>query len=57
MGPTAEAKDQGAKMVSVIASILGVENEKDLSEGDVEKLMRQIKDPWAPSTDSVCQWP
>ena len=45
MGPTAEAKDQGAKMVSAIASILGVENEKDLSEGDVEKLMRQIKDP------------
>ena len=45
MGPTAEAKDQGAKMVSAIASILGVENEKDLTEGDVEKLMRQIKDP------------
>ena len=45
MGPTAEVKDQGAKMISAIASILGVENEKDLSEDDVEKLINQIKDP------------
>ena len=45
MGPTAEVKDQGAKMISAIASILGVENEKDLSEDDVEKLLNQIKDP------------
>ena len=45
MGPTAEVKDQGAKMISAIASILGVENEKDLSEADVEKLINQIKDP------------
>ena len=45
MGPTAEVKDQGAKMISAIASILGVENEKDLSEDEVEKLVNQIKDP------------
>jgi len=45
MGPTAEVKDQGAKMISAIASILGVENEKDLSEDKVEKLLDQIKDP------------
>jgi F420-non-reducing hydrogenase small subunit len=45
MGPTAEVKDQGAKMVSAIASLLGVENEKDLPESDVEKLVDQIKDP------------
>ena len=45
MGPTAEVKDQGAKMISAIASILGVENEKDLSEDEVEKLLDQIKDP------------
>ena len=45
MGPTAEVKDQGAKMISAIASILGVENEKDLSEDEVEKLLNQIKDP------------
>ena len=45
MGPTAEVKDQGAKMISAIASILGVENEKDFSEDKVEKLLNQIKDP------------
>ena len=45
MGPTAEVKDQGAKMISAIASILGVENEKDLSEDEAEKLLNQIKDP------------
>ena len=45
MGPTAEVTDQGAKMISAIASILGVENEQDLSDEDVEALMDQIKDP------------
>jgi len=45
MGPVAGVKDQGAKMISAIASILGVGNEKELSENDVEKLMDQIKDP------------
>jgi F420-non-reducing hydrogenase small subunit len=45
MGPTAEVADQGAKMISAIASILGVENERELSEEDVEELMNQIKDP------------
>ena len=45
MGPTTEVEDQGAKMLSAIASILGVEDEKKLSEEDVEKLMNQIKDP------------
>jgi len=44
-GPPAGVMDQGAKMVSAIASILGVENEKDLSEDDVGKLMDQIVDP------------
>lgn len=45
MGPTAEVKDQGAKMISAIASILGVDNEKDMSDKDLENLMNQIKDP------------
>ncbi len=45
MGPTAEVKDQGAKMVSALASILGVENEKDLTEEDVTNLINQVVDP------------
>jgi len=45
MGPTAGVSDQGAKMIGAIASILGVEKEKDLSDEEVEKLMDQIKDP------------
>lgn len=45
MGPTSEVKDQGAKMISAAASILGVEKEKEFSDEDVEKLMDQIKDP------------
>jgi F420-non-reducing hydrogenase small subunit len=45
MGPTAEVKDQGAKMISAIASILGVSQEKDLSAEDVAKLIDGIKDP------------
>lgn len=45
MGPTAEVEDQGAKMISAIASILGVEDEKEFSMEDVEKLMNQIEDP------------
>ena len=45
MGPTAEISDQGAKMISAIASILGVQNEKDLSDNEVEALLNQIKDP------------
>lgn len=45
MGPTADAQDQGAKMIGAVASILGVEKEKELSDEEVEKLLDQIKDP------------
>ncbi len=45
MGPTADVSDQGAKMIGAIASILGVEKEKDLSDAEVEKIIDQIKDP------------
>lgn len=45
MGPTADVSDQGAKMIGAIASILGVEKEKDLSDEEIEKLLDQIKDP------------
>jgi F420-non-reducing hydrogenase small subunit len=38
--------EQGAAMISALASILGLEEEKgQYSEENVEKLMGQIKDP------------
>ena len=45
MGPTSEVRDQGAKAVSFIASILGVEDEEKLSEEEVQKLIDKIVDP------------
>jgi F420-non-reducing hydrogenase small subunit len=45
MGPPAGVVDQGARMLSAVASILGAENEKDLSDDDIQKLIDQIKDP------------
>ena len=45
MGPTPEITDQGAKLVSAIASILGVDGEEDMTDEEVEKLIDQIKDP------------
>jgi F420-non-reducing hydrogenase small subunit len=44
-GPVAGIKDQGAKAVSMIASILGVENEDQLSDEEVEALLNQVVDP------------
>ena len=44
-GPVEGEADQRARMVSAIASILGVEDEKDLSDEYIEKLMEQIVDP------------
>jgi len=45
MGPPAGVIDQGAKMLSAVASMLGAENEKNLSDDDIQKLVDQIKDP------------
>ncbi|MBU7015561.1 MAG: oxidoreductase [Theionarchaea archaeon] len=45
MGPTPEVADQGAKLVSAIASILGVEGEERMTEKEIEALIAQIKDP------------
>lgn len=45
MGPTAEVRDQGAKMLDALASILGVENEKNFTPEDVEKLIDEVVDP------------
>jgi F420-non-reducing hydrogenase small subunit len=45
-GPCPNVPEQGAAMISALASILGSEEEKrQYSEEDVEKLMSQIKDP------------
>lgn len=45
MGPTAEVKDQGSKMISAIASILGANKEKELSPGEIANLISGVKDP------------
>ncbi|MEO0092151.1 MAG: oxidoreductase [candidate division WOR-3 bacterium] len=45
MGPAPEVLDQGAKMISAIGSILKIDEEKKLTEEDVEKLINKIKDP------------
>jgi len=45
-GPCPNAPEQGAAMMSALASILGLEDEQEhYSQEDVEKLMSQIKDP------------
>jgi F420-non-reducing hydrogenase small subunit len=43
-GPTKEAFDQGGNMLNLVATIFGV-NEEDLTEDDVERIFKQIKDP------------
>jgi F420-non-reducing hydrogenase small subunit len=45
-GPCPNSPEQGAGMMSALASILGLEEEKEkYSDKDVEELMGQIKDP------------
>jgi F420-non-reducing hydrogenase small subunit len=45
-GPCPNAPEQGAAMMSALASILGLEEEQEhYTPEDVEKLMNQIKDP------------
>ncbi len=44
-GPTAEVKDHGARVLSSIASILGIEEEEQMTDGELEKLLDQIVDP------------
>lgn len=43
-GPTPNSMDQGAKMISALASILGIENEEKMSEEEIQKLIDQIVD-------------
>ncbi|MBN2065346.1 MAG: oxidoreductase [Candidatus Thermoplasmatota archaeon] len=44
-GPTPNSLDQGAKMMSALASILGLEGEEKMSDEEVEKLINQVVDP------------
>lgn len=45
MGPTSAAKDQGAKAIAALASVIGLENEEQMSDEAVQKLIEQIRDP------------
>jgi len=45
MGPVPGVVDQGAKMLSALASVMGLEDEMDLEEGAVKELIGQVKDP------------
>ena len=44
-GPVDGVLDQGARSLSMLASILGVEGEEKITEEDVKKLIDQIADP------------
>jgi F420-non-reducing hydrogenase small subunit len=44
-GPTPQSLDQGAKMISALASILGIEGEEKMSDEEVQKLIDQVVDP------------
>ena len=45
MGPTAATIDQGAATLSAVASMLGIEEEKELSDEEMARLIDQVKDP------------
>jgi F420-non-reducing hydrogenase small subunit len=44
-GPTPQSLDQGAKMISALASILGIEGEEKMSDAEIQKLIDQVVDP------------
>jgi F420-non-reducing hydrogenase small subunit len=46
MGPTSAVTEQGASMLSALASVFGItDKETELSEEQIEALMKQIQDP------------
>jgi F420-non-reducing hydrogenase small subunit len=45
MGPVKEVIDQGAKGLSMIASVLGLEGEDEMTEEDIQKLISGLVDP------------
>lgn len=44
-GPTSKVADQGAKGLSAIASLIGIQEEEEMSEEELEKVMTKIVDP------------
>ncbi len=44
-GPTPNSLDQGGKMISALASILGLDNEEMASDEEVDALVDQVVDP------------
>lgn len=44
-GPVADAGEQGARMLSMVASILGVDGEDEMSDDQVQRLIDRIPDP------------
>lgn len=45
LGPAPAVIDQGAKMIGAISSILKIDDEKNLTEAQVQELVDKIKDP------------
>ena len=45
MGPTPEVGDQGGKTISALSSVLRVDDEKDITGPETEKLLAKVKDP------------
>jgi F420-non-reducing hydrogenase small subunit len=44
-GPTPNSLDQGGKMISALASVLGLEGEENISDEEVDELIEKVVDP------------
>ncbi len=45
MGPTSEVRDQGAKMISALGSILAIDDEEKYTAEEIYQIARKIVDP------------
>lgn len=43
-GPTPRSKDQGAKMISALGSVLGIEGEVEMDDEELQKIIDQVRD-------------
>ncbi len=44
-GPVKDVKDQGSRMASALASVIGIEGEEDRTEEEVMEVMKSVRDP------------